>query len=202
MRQETADQGGRVQLQRQVHAKSEDQRGDAQHLHDDGDGGARAEEDVSDGLAAHEALDERLHDRGLGRGQNDARVAGGGLAELKSLGQDDDGEADGDGGGDDAQELHLLLGGGRRAEPVAGLEVRDGLAGNRERGADHARDGHDEEHAGGAGEAEAEQDDGGNDDGQHGHAGDGIAGCGGDGVGGDGGEEEREDQSQGEAGQR
>ena len=62
----------------------------------------------------------------------------------------------GDGGGDHAQELDLLLRGGRGAEPVAGLEIGDGLAGDGERGADHAGDRHHEEHPGGAGDAETQ----------------------------------------------
>ena len=101
--------------------------------------------------------------------------------------------------GDDAEELHLLLRGGSGAEPVAGFEIGDGLAGDGERGADHSGDRHDEEHAGGAGDAEAQQDDGGDDDGEHRHAGHRIARGGGDGVGGDGGEEEGEEQRQAEA---
>ena len=95
-----------------------------------------------------------------------------------------------------AQKLHLLLRGRRRAQPVARLEIRDGLPGNRKRRAHHPRQRHHEEHARGAGEAEAQQHNRRNDDGQHGHAGHRIARGGGDGVGGDAGEEEREHQRQ------
>ena len=100
---------------------------------------------------------------------------------------------------DDAEELHLLLRRRRGAEPVAGLEIGDGLAGDGQRGADHAGDRHHEEHAGRAGDAEAQQHDGGDDDGQHRHARHGIARGGGDGVGGHRSEEEREEQRQHEA---
>ena len=106
------------------------------------------------------------------------------------------------GRGDDAEELDLLLRRGRGAQPVAGLEIGDRLAGDRERGADHAGDRHDEEHARSSRRRRScssttdemmivsivmpET---------------GIARGGGDGVGGDRGEEEREDQRQHQADQ-
>ena len=76
VREEAADQRGRVQFQRQVHAEREDQRRDAEHLHDQRDHRADAEQEIGHGLVAHEALHQRLHDGGLGRGQHRARVAG------------------------------------------------------------------------------------------------------------------------------
>ena len=199
VREESAGEDGRSEAQRQVDAEGEDHGGFAEHLQNQGDQGADAEEKIGDRLAAHESHDQRLHDGGLRRGENLARVAGGGFAELEGVGQQDDGEAGGDGRGNDADELDLLLRGGRGAEPVAGLEVGDELAGDAERGADHARNGHDEEHARGAGEAEAQQHHRGDDDGEHGHAGGGIVGRGGDGVGGHRGKEEGEEQREREA---
>ena len=97
---------------------------------------------------------------------------------------------------DDAQELHLLLRRRRRAQPVAGLEIGDGLPGDRKRRAHHARHRHHEEHARGARKPEPQQHHGRNDDGQHGHARHRIPRRGGDGVGGHRREEEREDQRQ------
>ena len=64
------------------------------------DEGAHAEEKIGDRLAAHESDDQRLHDGGLRRGENRARVAGRGFAELEGVGQQDDGEAGGGGRGE------------------------------------------------------------------------------------------------------
>ena len=63
--QESADQGRSIQLQRQVHAERESQGRHSEHFHDDSDHRSGSEEHVGDGLAAHEALDQRFHDRGL-----------------------------------------------------------------------------------------------------------------------------------------
>ena len=49
--EESADERRRVELERQVHAEREDQRRHAEHLHDHGDHGAGAEQDVGDRLA-------------------------------------------------------------------------------------------------------------------------------------------------------
>ena len=59
-------------------------------------GGADAKEHIGDRLAAHEALDQGLHDGGLRRGQNLARVARRGFAELEGVGEQHDGQARGE----------------------------------------------------------------------------------------------------------
>ena len=118
------------------------------------------------------------------------------VAELEGARQQHDGEPHRHGSGNHSQKLDLLLRRRRGAQPVAGLEIGDGLARNRERRAHHAGDGHDEEHAGGTGDAEAQQHDGGNDDGEHGHAGHRVARRGGDGAGRHRGEEERKQQGE------
>ena len=147
--EEAADQRRRVQLERQVHAEREDQRRHAEHLHGDGDHRAGAEEDVGDRLPAHEPFDQRLHDRGLRRGEHRRAVSPGAASpNWKRLRQHARwSRPTATASRDHAEELHLLLRRRRRAEPVAGLQVGDGLARHRERGADHARDRHDEEHA-------------------------------------------------------
>ena len=99
MRQKAADQRGRIQFERQVHAEREDQGGHAEHFHGDGDGRAGAEENVRHRLAAHEAFHQRLHDGGLGGGKHHAQVAGRRLAELEGLRQHDDGQPGCDGCG-------------------------------------------------------------------------------------------------------
>ena len=60
----------------------------------------------------------------------------------------------GDCRGDDRDELYFLLRRGRGADPIAGLQVSDELSGGAQGNADHARKGHHEKHAGGAGEPE------------------------------------------------
>ena len=199
MRQDAAGKDGRSEPQRKIDAQREDHGGFAEHFKNERNKGADAKEHIGDRLAAHEAHDKSLHDGGLRRGQNLARVTGRSFAKLEGVGEQDDGEAGGDGSRGNAEKLDLLLRRGRGAEPVTDFEVGDELARCAQGGAHHARNRHDEEHAGGAGEAKVEQHHRGDNDREHGHAGGGIVGRGGDGVGGHRGKEEREDEREDQA---
>ena len=157
VREEAAREDGRGERERQINAECENHRRLAEHFKNYRNERAHTEQKISDRLVAHKSDDQRLHDGGLGRGENGARVAGSGFSELEGVGQEHNGEPGSSGGGQDAKEFGLLLRGWSVAEPVAGFEVGHELAGDAQRGAHHAGNGHDEEHARGSGEAEAQQ---------------------------------------------
>ena len=97
VREESAGQNRRGQLQRQINSQGEDHGRKAEHLQHHGDHGADAEQHIGDRLAAHESRHDGLQCGGLRRNQHLAQVAGRGLSELEGLGQQDDGQASGDG---------------------------------------------------------------------------------------------------------
>ena len=95
---------------------------------------------------------------------------------LKALVHELEGEADGHGGDDDADEEGESLQAGRGANQEAGLEVLRGIASLARGDADHATNGDGESTEGRGGPAVDEEDSRGGHEGGDGHAGDGVGG--------------------------
>ena len=129
--EKTSHQGRAVELERQIHPQREDQRRHAEHLHDHGNRGPSAEENIGHRLAAHESFHQGFHDGRLRGRQHHARVARSRFTELKRVRQHYNRQPNRYRCGDHAQELELLLRRRRRAQPVAGFEIGDGLPGDR-----------------------------------------------------------------------
>jgi len=94
---------------------------------------------------------------------------------LQALVHELEGETDGHGGDDDADEEGESLQARRGADEVAGLEVLRGVAGLGRCDADYAADGDGQCAEGGSGPAVDEEDGRGGHEGGDGHAGDGLA---------------------------
>ena len=202
--QQAAQHHGHGQVDGQIEADGEGQYRDAQHLHHQGNEHAH-EHQVPGQVAAHNTLDDHLHQDCLGSGQVLGAVAAPRVAQQVQDG------ADGHGGHRHANQLAdlLLLGGGAHQE--AGLQVLRGIAGDGSNDADDAADDDGGDHAVDAVVASGLQQQGGDEQGGDGHAGDGVIG----GTnethhpGGHGGKEEAEDddnqggeQVQGDDGQQ
>ena len=189
MADESAHDERQVELQRDEHAQSEGQGGDAAGIEDDGYHGTDTVEQPRGALSRHEGLDDSGHGACLRRSHHISIVG----SEAVSLVEYHDDAAYRCGRHEYAEEFVSLLVFGRTAEPVANLQVGDERAGRGERCAYHAA--HDEggHHAACAFESYDDHDDGGENERHERHAAHGIGADYGDGVGRNGGEEESYD---------
>lgn len=186
--QGAAQHHGHREIDGQIQTNGERQNRNAEDLDDDGDEDAGKDE-VPGQVAAHDALDDHLHENRLRGGQVVGTIA------APGHGQKVQDPADGNGGNHHADDLaHLLLFGGG-AHQEAGLEVLGGIAGDGCDDADDAANNDGCRHTLNAGRAGGFEQHGGDEQGGDDHAGNGVVGRTdqADHAGGNGGEEEAED---------
>ncbi len=128
VRKKSAGKNRRGKTQRQIDAERKDQRRFAEHLHNQRNQRAHAEQKIGHRLPAHESHHQRLHDRCLRRGKNRTHVAGRGLAELEGMRQQHNRQPGCRSRCNHCHKLHFLLCRRRTAEPIAGFQVGDELA--------------------------------------------------------------------------
>ena len=188
IREESAEEYRRVELDREVHPEGEGERRHADERENHRDDDAEGEENPLDPRSApHEPDDDLVHRRGLRR-RHLLR------AELVRAPEEHHREGARRRRDEHADELERLLVARRRADPVADLEIGREGAGHGERRADDAPDDERHEHPVLAGEPHSREHDARDDERDERHSRHGIRADEPDGARGDEREEERNDE--------